>query len=530
MRLALPAAARATRRLARAKATKRRPPRNAGKFGFAEAGVAVPERGLLRLVAPGRREGRRELAGEPRLLGAVVRGARLEVRRELPEAVARHLLHEDARVALGELAAVEEVEVLEARRAHERVGADLLLEAPGQVDGVLDGLDLGRRDGVRQLLVGHGARAQQGREPVLALVHEVLEERRGLVGLGEERLELGDARELGRRARPRDVGDRLVVRVGLGHVEELGPERERGLGDGDAARVQPLADHLEGLDALRLEHVAARGLVDVAVAVEQRGPRHAHVVEGDPGVVEVVARRLDAHVARRHARRREIHQERVGADALVVDGRVSQDDGLVRDVALGDPVLEGPLARRVEHELLRLLVVRRRRLDDEPGLHAREALRQREAAELAPGLDVGHGRDLLRPADGEHRAEAEVVVHREADPEPGALADRVAREEPVGLEEAVGPVAQVRVLEEAALDERAQGLARLRVVAVAAEGVRGFQERGLPLRLLVARGDGSGGEGRRGAGDNGGAQAPGLGQDAGEGGAQSHVLTELAET
>ena len=75
--------------------------------------------------------------------------------------------------------------------------------------------------------------------------------------------------------------------------------------------------------------------------VEQRRPRHAHAVEGDPGVVEVVAGRLEAHVAREHAVRGHVHEEGVRAHALAVDGGVGQHHGLVRDVALADPVLLG---------------------------------------------------------------------------------------------------------------------------------------------------------------------------------------------
>ena len=43
-------------------------------------------------------------------------------------------------------------------------------------------------------------------------------------------------------------------------------------------------------------------LVDVAVAVEQVGPRHPHVVEGEPAVVDTGQAGLGAAVADGHAR------------------------------------------------------------------------------------------------------------------------------------------------------------------------------------------------------------------------------------
>lgn len=64
--------------------------------------------------------------------------------------IARHLLHQNARVTLGELAALQKVHLLKARAGHERVRADLLLERKAERDGALDGLDLADRDGLRE--------------------------------------------------------------------------------------------------------------------------------------------------------------------------------------------------------------------------------------------------------------------------------------------------------------------------------------------------------------------------------------------
>ena len=54
---------------------------------------------------------------------------------------------EDARVSLGELAALEKVAVLKPGAVHERVGAHLLFQAEAQLDGCLHGSDLRHRDG-----------------------------------------------------------------------------------------------------------------------------------------------------------------------------------------------------------------------------------------------------------------------------------------------------------------------------------------------------------------------------------------------
>ena len=53
--------------------------------------------------------------------------------------------------------------------------------------------------------------------------------------------------------------------------------------------------------------------------------------------------------------------------------QLRKENGLVRDVALRDPVLEGALVRRIEHELS--VIVGRRGLDDQARLHAGALLR-----------------------------------------------------------------------------------------------------------------------------------------------------------
>ena len=90
--------------------------------------VRRPERALghrhVGLLADARHEVRLEL-GRRHAEPATLRHPLARVLRELPEAVARHLLHEDARVALRELARLQEVEVREARVGEESERADL---------------------------------------------------------------------------------------------------------------------------------------------------------------------------------------------------------------------------------------------------------------------------------------------------------------------------------------------------------------------------------------------------------------------
>jgi hypothetical protein len=113
---------------------------------------------------------------------------------------------------------------------------------------------------------------------------------------------------------------------------------------------------VEDGDALDLLHVLA--VLDVGVAVEQGGAGEADAVEGDPGVVEVVADGLAAHVAVGDARDdaaadAQVGEEGVRAEGLAVEAEVGHHDRLVGDEALGNPVLAGALVGGVEDEALR---------------------------------------------------------------------------------------------------------------------------------------------------------------------------------
>mmetsp|Transcript_35475 Transcript_35475/g.68254 ORF Transcript_35475/g.68254 Transcript_35475/m.68254 type:complete len:249 (-) Transcript_35475:1136-1882(-) len=220
------------------------------------APVGVPQPRLHGLVAFGRRERLAKGAAELKLALLSRHGflTRFRLRRVTSHPVARHLEHEHARVALGELAAVEKVEVREAGRAHQRVRANFLLQAPAQVDARLHRLDLGGGDCVCELLVRHGSRSEQRGQTALADADETLEVGGGVVSLGKERAQLRDRRQvrlpcgLARGGAGGGRPYRLGVGVLLGHAEELAAVGERRLGHGDSARVQPLPDHLKRLD------------------------------------------------------------------------------------------------------------------------------------------------------------------------------------------------------------------------------------------------------------------------------------------
>ena len=66
------------------------------------------------------------------------------------EAVAGHLLHEDARIALGELAALKKVHVLEPGVVHQREASNLLLQPEAKIDRRLHGANLYKSEAVRK--------------------------------------------------------------------------------------------------------------------------------------------------------------------------------------------------------------------------------------------------------------------------------------------------------------------------------------------------------------------------------------------
>ena len=143
------------------------------------------------------------------------------------------------------------------------------------------------------------------------------------------------------------------------------------------------------------------------------------------------------------------------------DDEDGDDDAARRDEALADPVLGGRGPRRVQLERLRVVVPRRRRLDDEAREHARLLLRQQEAAEVARALELVEHRTLVRAREPDDRAREQVELHREADAKP-AQAD--GGQEAMGEEELVGFVGHVGELEHARAHEAPQRGRRLRGV------------------------------------------------------------------
>mmetsp|Transcript_25835 Transcript_25835/g.63575 ORF Transcript_25835/g.63575 Transcript_25835/m.63575 type:complete len:291 (+) Transcript_25835:285-1157(+) len=172
---------------------------------------------------------------------------------ELPERVARQLLRQDPAVALGELAALEEVRVAEPGPVHQRVGPHLLLELEAELDGELHGADLGHGDGLREAggrdLVGHQAAAQLQ----LARRHEAVHLVQRRAALLVQRVQLRHVAQ--RRARLAPHGALLGVAVRPRGVQQPPREPQRGLRHRHAPGEQPLADHVHGADARHGRHI-----------------------------------------------------------------------------------------------------------------------------------------------------------------------------------------------------------------------------------------------------------------------------------
>mmetsp|Transcript_876 Transcript_876/g.2729 ORF Transcript_876/g.2729 Transcript_876/m.2729 type:complete len:240 (+) Transcript_876:394-1113(+) len=235
------------------------------------------------------------------------------------------------------------------------------------VDGLFHGLHLGNGDGLHEGHVGELAGAELVAEPCLALAHKAIEAVEAAGVLSEEGAQLRDVAEHGL---PRGCPAGLLVRIGLGALEEAPSELERGLRDRHAAREEPLANHVEDGHALDLLHHLA--VHHVGEAVEKGAAREHHRVEADGRVVEVVAHGLAAHILEEHARGRRpaglvahAKQERVRAVGLAVDLEVGDDHGAVGHEALGDPVLPRATSWGVEGEGVRVGVVGGRGVDHE---------------------------------------------------------------------------------------------------------------------------------------------------------------------
>mmetsp|Transcript_46866 Transcript_46866/g.100927 ORF Transcript_46866/g.100927 Transcript_46866/m.100927 type:complete len:285 (-) Transcript_46866:682-1536(-) len=214
--------------------------------------------------------------------------------REGLHAVAGDLLHEDPAVAFGKLAALEVVHLLEARAGHQGEAADLLLKSPAQVDGGLNVSHLGGSDGLDELVRWDLLLHEALREALVDLVAEALEVLELCLGLFIEGLQLGnlgqgDTSTLGSPAH-------LVVAVLASAGIEAACEDQRRPGDDGSASVESLSDHVHRSDALLCLHVLAL-LIDVAISRQERRLGNAGILERDPGVVQVVADGLHAHVS-----------------------------------------------------------------------------------------------------------------------------------------------------------------------------------------------------------------------------------------
>mmetsp|Transcript_5949 Transcript_5949/g.24117 ORF Transcript_5949/g.24117 Transcript_5949/m.24117 type:complete len:459 (+) Transcript_5949:513-1889(+) len=370
----------------------------------------------------------------------------------LAEGVARQLLREDARVSLGELAALQKVRVLEARARHERVRAHLLLQPVAQLHARLHRADLCHRDGARRGEFWHLVGDERGAQPRLAFVHEGFHSREAFFGFVVQRPEL---RDVAQRRGGASHGAHLRVAVFLRVREQRAREDERRLRHGDAAGEESLADHLHRL--LRGAEVRARRRVDAAVSVQQTRVGNAEVAEPHPRVVKVQPGGLQAHVPDRHAssqgrtsffiratRVSKPHEEPVRPDAFAVGSRqVGDHHRPLRGQTLRDPVLARALVFRVEDERFCVRIVRRGRVHDEPGVDPRQTLGEAKAPELAGGLDGIQKPQVFGAPERDHRPGEKVELHGEPDPEPGAVRGGVRGQKPVRQEEPAGIVADV---------------------------------------------------------------------------------------
>mmetsp|Transcript_105914 Transcript_105914/g.299417 ORF Transcript_105914/g.299417 Transcript_105914/m.299417 type:complete len:211 (-) Transcript_105914:30-662(-) len=173
--------------------------------------------------------------------------------------------------------------------------------------------------------------------------------------------------------------------------------------------------------------------------------------------------------------------DRPPAHAKVRDGHAD-----VGNEALRDPVLEGTPVRAVEQEHLALRMPGACGVDHEARVHARKGFRQPEAADLALSLEVVEQLHLLWTAKGNNCAGKEVEVHREPNPEARPEACCQLSEHAVRRQEALRPVADVSVPEDAARLEAPQEGHALGVRDLGAEGAEGVHvaaELRLPRRV-----------------------------------------------
>ena len=197
---------------------------------------------------------------------------------------------------------------------------------------------------------------------------------------------------------------------------------DRGAVERDAALHERAEHREEPAAGARDRGRVGAVLGDVAVAVEQVRARHADVREVEPAVVDAVEPALEPVVLAADAREEaalrvaERHVERVHAvvdalrDELGEDDRRGAVDGRVAEV-----VLPRGAERRVDHELLRRLVVRGGRAD-RGDIRAVARLGHRECAGDLERHDVGEELVVVvLGAEVQHRGAEQAPLHARLD-------------------------------------------------------------------------------------------------------------------
>lgn len=168
---------------------------------------------------------------------------------------------------------------------------------------------------------------------------------------------------------------------------------------------------------------------------------------------------------------------------LAVDAQHGNDDRLVGDEALRDPVLGRQLVWRVDDECTVNEI--RGRLDNESAVDAREPLGKGEAAERVFRAQAVHERINLRGcAESNHCTAEQIVLHGKANAKAGAEPRRVLNEEAVSLEKARRAVDQIRRMQQIRADECAQARRRLMIVHRIGDGGDGGRVRFAPLGIV----------------------------------------------
>ena len=355
------------------------------------AGIRVGE--LLREV--GEQALRDEL--EQHVVVALERHVDVEVLAESDHAV----LREEAGAAARLARLLQRLERVPGGQGLER-GGDRL-----QVLAVVVGVGLAGEDRVElheELVVGEDLRVRRRELRQQAALVALVVEQHLLVGVarGVELAALVAVRDGDRQRHGRSGGRRAVERDAALH-ERAEHREEPAAGARDGARVRAVLGHR-------------------AVAVQQVLARNAHVREVQPAVVDAVEPALQAVVLAADPLEEsalgvaERHVERVHAVVHALGDELGEHHGggaVQRRVA--EVVLPGAAERRVDHELLLRLVVRRGRADRRD-IRAVSRLGHGERARDLQRHDVGQERAVVvLGAEVQHRGAEEAPLHARLD-------------------------------------------------------------------------------------------------------------------